>query len=161
MMHPPALDYPPFFAYFEYILSIPASLIDPKIVALDNLQYDAGSVVAYQRTTVIVTELVLGAALLRCVCILVVYALYLWTGRFIRGAVDPSVQRMISISLFLHPGFLIVDHIHFQYNGFMFGILLWSILAARNVSRIANPRKIINNFFRATWAFLAYCSQFF
>lgn len=55
--------------------------------------------------------------------------------RFIRGATDASTQRIISASLFLHPGFLIVDHIHFQYNGFMFGILLWSILMARNVSR--------------------------
>ncbi len=55
--------------------------------------------------------------------------------RFIRGSVDPSTQRIISASLFLHPGFLIVDHIHFQYNGFMFGILLWSILMARNVCR--------------------------
>lgn len=53
--------------------------------------------------------------------------------RFIRGALDPSIQQIISASLFLHPGFLIVDHIHFQYNGFMFGILLWSILMARNV----------------------------
>lgn len=43
------------------------------------------------------------------------------------------MQRIISASLFLHPGFLIVDHIHFQYNGFMFGILLWSLLMARNV----------------------------
>lgn len=46
------------------------------------------------------------------------------------------MQRIISASLFLHPGFLIVDHIHFQYNGFMFGILLWSILMARNASII-------------------------
>lgn len=59
--------------------------------------------------------------------------------RFIRGAVDPSVQRIISASLFLHPGFLIVDHIHFQYNGFMFGILLWSILMVRNVSTSPCP----------------------
>ncbi len=43
------------------------------------------------------------------------------------------MQRIISASLFLHPGFLIVDHIHFQYNGFMFGILMWSLLMARNV----------------------------
>ncbi|KAF8528764.1 glycosyltransferase family 57 protein [Hysterangium stoloniferum] len=114
------LDYPPFFAYFEYIMSIPAYILDPKIVNLDNLYYDAWSVIAYQRTTVILTELVLGAAALR----------------FIRGAADPATQKIISISLFLHPGFLIVDHIHFQYNGFMFGILLWSLLAARNGNKL-------------------------
>ncbi|EKM59372.1 glycosyltransferase family 57 protein [Phanerochaete carnosa HHB-10118-sp] len=116
------LDYPPFFAYFEKLLSIPASFLDPKIVELTNLNYDAWSVVAYQRVTVIITELVLALAL----------------QRFIRGAVDPSVQRIISASLFLHPGFLIVDHIHFQYNGFMFGILLWSILMARNGNKLAS-----------------------
>lgn len=60
-----ALDYPPFFAYFEYALSIPARLIDPRIVDLDNLRYNSWSVIAYQRSTVILTELVLGAALLR------------------------------------------------------------------------------------------------
>ncbi|KAJ3800444.1 glycosyltransferase family 57 protein [Lentinula aff. detonsa] len=116
------LDYPPFFAYFEKILSIPASFVDPKIVDLNNLNYDSWSVILYQRTTVIVTELVLGAVLLK----------------FIRGAVDPPTQRIISASLFLHPGFLIIDHIHFQYNGFMFGILLWSILMARNGSKLAS-----------------------
>ncbi|KIJ70201.1 glycosyltransferase family 57 protein [Hydnomerulius pinastri MD-312] len=116
------LDYPPFFAYFEKLLSIPASFVDPAIVDLQNLNYDAWSVVAYQRTTVIVTELVLGAALLK----------------FIRGAVDPSRQRILSASLFFHPGFLIIDHIHFQYNGFMFGILLWSILMARDGRKLAS-----------------------
>ncbi|KAK7061626.1 alpha-1,3-glucosyltransferase [Favolaschia claudopus] len=116
------LDYPPFFAYFEKLLSIPASFIDPKIVELSNLNYDAWSVIAYQRTTVILSEFVLAAVLIR----------------FIRGSVDPSTQRIISASLFLHPGFLIVDHIHFQYNGFMFGILLWSILMARNGNKLAS-----------------------
>jgi len=62
---PSALDYPPFFAYFEKLLSIPAFLIDRKIVDLNNLNYDSWSVIAYQRTTVIVTELVLATALLR------------------------------------------------------------------------------------------------
>ncbi|EJF61315.1 glucosyltransferase [Dichomitus squalens LYAD-421 SS1] len=116
------LDYPPFFAYFEKLLSIPAYFVDPRIVDLNNLNYDSWSVIAYQRTTVIVTELVLGAAVLK----------------FIRGAENPAMQRIISASLFLHPGFLIVDHIHFQYNGFMFGILLWSILMARNDRKLAS-----------------------
>ena len=133
-----ALDYPPFFAYFEKLLSIPASFIDPKIVDLQNLNYGAWSVVVYQRTTVILTELVLGIVLQRYGnMILIPLDIFLIRAvRFIKGAVDPSIQRIISISLFLHPGFLIVDHIHFQYNGFMFGILLWSILMARNVSAI-------------------------
>ncbi|KAJ3910172.1 glycosyltransferase family 57 protein [Lentinula edodes] len=116
------LDYPPFFAYFEKILSIPASVIDPRIVDLNNLNYDSWSIILFQRTTVIITELVLGAALLK----------------FIRGAVDQPTQRIISASLFLHPGFLIIDHIHFQYNGFMFGILLWSILMARKGNKLAS-----------------------
>ncbi|KAF8339207.1 glycosyltransferase family 57 protein [Cantharellus anzutake] len=112
--HEIALDYPPFFAYFEFLLSLPARLIDPSIVQLLNLNYDATSVVYYQRSTVIVTELVLCAALLRIA----------------RKSVDPSIGRVIAASLFLHPGFFIVDHIHFQYNGFLFGILVWSIIMA-------------------------------
>lgn len=116
------LDYPPFFAYLEKLLSIPASLIDSKIVDLNNLNYDGWSVIGYQRTTVILTELVLGIVLLK----------------FIRGSVEPPIQRIISASIFLHPGFLIVDHIHFQYNGFMYGILLWSILMARNGNKLAS-----------------------
>ncbi|KAG5718760.1 Ribonucleoside-diphosphate reductase small chain [Termitomyces sp. T112] len=115
------LDYPPFFAYFEKLLSIPAALVDPNIVDLNNLNYDSWSVIAYQRTTVILTELILGVVLIK----------------FIRSTIDPPTQRIISASLFLHPGFLIIDHIHFQYNGFMFGILLWSILMARNGNKLA------------------------
>jgi len=58
----------------------------------------------------------------------------IFSDRFIRGSIEAPIQRIISASIFLHPGFLIVDHIHFQYNGFMYGILLWSILMARNVT---------------------------
>ena len=60
--HLSALDYPPFFAYFEKLLSVPAAFIDPEIVDLNNLGYDSWSVIAYQRTTVVLTELVLAAA---------------------------------------------------------------------------------------------------
>ena len=132
-----ALDYPPFFAYFEKLLSIPAFFIDSKIVDVNNLNYDAWSVIAYQRATVIVTELVLGIVLLRSVlpyCHLIVSWRTPPPHSFVQGSVEPSLQRIVSASIFLHPGFLIVDHIHFQYNGFMYGILLWSILMARNVS---------------------------
>jgi alpha-1,3-glucosyltransferase len=60
-----ALDYPPFFAYFEKVMSTPAAILDPRIVDLNNLNYSAWPVIAYQRSTVIITELVLGAVLLK------------------------------------------------------------------------------------------------
>jgi len=60
-----ALDYPPFFAYFEKLLSMPAYFFDSRIVDLNNLDYGSWSVIAYQRTTVVLSELVLGAALVK------------------------------------------------------------------------------------------------
>ncbi|KAG8808295.1 glycosyl transferase [Serendipita sp. 399] len=95
-------------------------MIDKKMVDLNSLNYDAWTVIAYQRCTVIISETVMALALS-------------W---FVRKSLRPDLQRIISASLFFHPGFLIVDHIHFQYNGFMFGILLWSILMARNNQKL-------------------------
>lgn len=39
-----------------------------------------------------------------------------------------------AISVLLSPGLLIIDHIHFQYNGFLYGILIASLVLARTRS---------------------------
>ncbi len=39
-----------------------------------------------------------------------------------------------ALSILLSPGLLIIDHIHFQYNGFLYGILVLSIVLARKSS---------------------------
>lgn len=41
------LDYPPFFAYFERVLAFPAAKIDEQMVKIENLDYNASSVVYY------------------------------------------------------------------------------------------------------------------
>ncbi|WFD19262.1 dolichyl-P-Glc:Glc1Man9GlcNAc2-PP-dolichol alpha-1,3-glucosyltransferase [Malassezia caprae] len=112
---PWTLDYPPFFAYLSYILAVPAAWFDANIVRVDALNYDAWSCVAYMRATVLVTEGVLALAL----------ALLLPT------STHDSALRVLLVSVLLHPGLVIVDHIHFQYNGFLFGVLFLALWAAR------------------------------
>lgn len=56
------LDYPPLFAWFEYLLSQVAVVIDPKMVVISKLEYVSISAVLFQRGSVIVTDLVLAYA---------------------------------------------------------------------------------------------------
>ena len=41
------MDYPPFFAYFEYLLSVPASFADRQIVNVTNFNYASDKTVNY------------------------------------------------------------------------------------------------------------------
>ncbi|KAK9894260.1 glycosyltransferase family 57 protein [Cystobasidium minutum MCA 4210] len=108
------LDYPPFFAYFERALSSLAFLVHPEITRISKEAIAIWPVVAFQRTSVIASEIVLLAALYR----------------YIKSS--DSTTRVIAASLFLHPGLLIVDSIHFQYNGMLLGLLLLSLVQARD-----------------------------
>lgn len=111
---PWTLDYPPFFAYLSWLLAQPAAWVDGKMLDVAALGYASAACKAYMRATVLATELVLAAAL---------YAHY---------TLAPSdANRCLLVGALLHPGLFIVDHVHFQYNGLLFGVLLWSLWAAR------------------------------
>lgn len=111
------LDYPPFFAYFEWALSQIARLVDPAMVRVYNLEHDSWQTVYFQRATVIISELILLHAL----------------QTIIDSTPLPSKRaaQVAALSILLSPGLLIIDHIHFQYNGAMYGILVWSLSLAR------------------------------
>ncbi|KAK6850195.1 Dolichyl pyrophosphate Glc1Man9GlcNAc2 alpha-1-3-glucosyltransferase [Apiospora arundinis] len=114
------LDYPPFFAYFEAAMSQIARLVDPMMLRVHNLEYDSWQTVYFQRFTVIATELVL------------IYALQMFVDS--THGTSRRAAQAAAISILLSPGLLIIDHIHFQYNGCMYGILIASLVLARQKS---------------------------
>ncbi|GJS08452.1 probable dolichyl pyrophosphate Glc1Man9GlcNAc2 alpha-1,3-glucosyltransferase [Tanacetum coccineum] len=108
---PWTLDYPPFFAYFERFISVFAYLVDPTITDLYNgLNYKAPSVIIFQRLSVIASDTVL------------LFSVYKLTKNM-----ELKKRFLIWVLVVWSPGLLIVDHLHFQYNGFLLGILLISL----------------------------------
>ena len=112
------LDYPPLFAWFELALAKLAIYFDPKMLEVTNLNYASAETIAFQRLSVIVTDFVLALGVRTC-----------WHGvaraKGVGKSDDGRVQLLYLV--FLNAGLLIVDHVHFQYNGFLFGVLLHSI----------------------------------
>ncbi|KAL2629157.1 hypothetical protein R1flu_013843 [Riccia fluitans] len=109
------LDYPPFFAWFERLLAVFASRVDPRMVDLvEGLNYATDTVILFQRSTVIAADCVL----------------YWGLWRFCRKFTAEK-QRLLYAAVVFSPGLFMVDHIHFQYNGFLLGILLLSLSCLR------------------------------
>ncbi|KAH3843091.1 probable dolichyl pyrophosphate Glc1Man9GlcNAc2 alpha-1,3-glucosyltransferase [Dreissena polymorpha] len=118
------LDYPPFFAWFECALSQLAAFFDPAMLKVENVDYRSSATILFQQLTVIVSDVML---------IYAVYELYAFYQKtqpkvtehedFFRNPV--LVQCTLLLTNF---GLLIIDHIHFQYNGFLYGTLLLSIV---------------------------------
>lgn len=65
-------------------------------------------------------------------CLSIAGVVYSDVSRFVNLSPESSKRpaHAIALSIILSPGFLIIDHIHFQYNGFLYGILVLSLVLA-------------------------------
>lgn len=120
------------------MLSLPAQYVDSALLKVENQNYDSWQTVYFQRSTVIATELVLAYALHKYL-----HQPSFWSKvrlthflRYIQTSPLPLKQtsHAIALSILLSPALLIIDHIHFQYNGFLYGILILSLVFARKQS---------------------------
>ena len=135
------LDYPPTFAYFEYLLSnnpvtntlLSRGVLDGRCLELlgDDDNAPSEACVKFQRMTVLLSDVVLYAAA--------------WVAsRAIYPNPNPNnndiPRAFVAAALIVtNPGLLLLDHVHFQYNGMLLGILLLSIgCLARGASASAS-----------------------
>ncbi len=108
------LDYPPLFAAFEWALSQVAVFFDPEMLKIGNMNYESAATIVFQRLSVIVTDLILALGVLSC-------------HKGLKTTKSASSKALLMALTLCNAGLLIVDHIHFQYNGFLFGVALLSI----------------------------------
>ncbi|XP_062514437.1 probable dolichyl pyrophosphate Glc1Man9GlcNAc2 alpha-1,3-glucosyltransferase isoform X2 [Corticium candelabrum] len=88
------------------------------VCLLNNLNYESWQCVLFQRVTVICGDFVLAYGVKE----------YLSTLRESGRYVSVGLKRVVlSVLILFNSGLLLVDHVHFQYNGMLFGILLLSI----------------------------------
>ena len=135
------LDYPPFFAYFEYVLAqIVCYLnLDQEMLKVENVDYSSIHTIYFQRFSVIMTDFVFYLSTFAILK-------YLWANHTSNhstydndsdhGNSNESMkikmkemrQEYNVYSLYTlviaNGGLLLVDHIHFQYNGLLMGLLL-------------------------------------
>ncbi|XP_075808763.1 dolichyl pyrophosphate Glc1Man9GlcNAc2 alpha-1,3-glucosyltransferase isoform X4 [Microtus pennsylvanicus] len=113
------LDYPPFFAWFEYALSHIAKFFDQEMLNVRNLNYLSSGTLLFQRFSVILADALFVYAVHECCkCI---------DGKKTSKELIEKPKFILSVLLLWNFGLLIVDHIHFQYNGFLSGLMLLSI----------------------------------
>jgi len=124
------LDYPPLFAFFEYLLShsywTTTWLLQKGVVSErcfmslpdDNNSVDYRTCVVFHRCTVIF----MGDFIF-------------WIGTWFfsntlfvhSSSSSKKTRNKLFAFIVLNPGLLILDHIHFQYNGMLMGILFLSL----------------------------------
>ncbi|ETO25346.1 asparagine-linked glycosylation protein [Reticulomyxa filosa] len=122
------LDYPPFFAWFEKLLAGIARVIDEKMLIVSNLNYESFECILFQRFSVILSDLVLFLSIKK----------YCDTwpkertfGRFMFESWSDRKYWAVQIITFGNAGLLLVDHIHFQYNGILLGIHLFAVTGSK------------------------------
>jgi len=120
------LDYPPGFGWFEYLLGsnfitdgmVKQGWLDTRCLELlpDDDNEPSERCVLFHRCTVILSDVVLflGA----------------YFASITYGTQTHNGKEATKLSFFLiitNPGLIMLDHIHFQYNGMLLGILLCSV----------------------------------
>ncbi|KAH8812316.1 glycosyltransferase family 57 protein [Xylogone sp. PMI_703] len=119
------LDYPPLTAYHSWLLGKIGALIDPSWFALYTSRgLEDPTLKVFMRGTVIVSEY-----------LVYIPAAVIFVRRYSRFfSINAWHSSIALLAILMQPGTILIDHVHFQYNTVMLGLVLAcmsSIMAGR------------------------------
>ena len=121
------LDYPPLFAWFQRGLAAIAKHVDPAMLELSEAPVETPKTIVFLRLSVsLVGDSVLLLAVWLAMRTAAAAAAAAAAGT--SGGADNAVGAAFVL---LSPALMLVDHIHFQYNGMLIGVLLVAIHCAQ------------------------------
>lgn len=121
------LDYPPLTAYHSWLLGKIGGFIDPSWFELYTSRgTDNPTLKVFMRATVIVSEY-----------LIYVPAAVIFVRRLSKlQGINAWTASVALTAILMQPGLILIDHVHFQYNSVMLGLMLASmssVLAGRNM----------------------------
>ncbi|VDN93229.1 unnamed protein product [Brugia pahangi] len=113
------LDYPPFFAFFEYFLSQIAAKIIPSALVLQKEAYFSTELLYFQRFSVIATDVFY---VLSCIFVTKSFRKFYKNHNGVeKNSFAADIFLIANVSL------VMIDNMHFQYNGILTSLLLLSL----------------------------------
>jgi len=107
------LDYPPLTAFHSYLCGVIGTMINPEWMALhESRGVETLELKMFMRATVLVADI-----------LVLVPAILLWV-RFCQRNLWSSAEWTLALLMLLSPGFILIDHGHFQFNGISLGLAL-------------------------------------
>lgn len=121
------LDYPPLTAYHSWLMGKIGSAIDPSWFALyASRGIEEGNLKVFMRATVLISEY-----------IVYIPAAVIFVRRFSRQQGVQTWDASLALAaILMQPATILIDHVHFQYNSVMLGLVLASassVLAGRHM----------------------------
>ncbi|OAQ67925.1 glucosyltransferase [Pochonia chlamydosporia 170] len=112
------LDYPPLTAYHSWVMGKIGGLIEPSWFALFTSRgSDDPTLKIFMRATVIISEY-----------LIYIPAVVVFARRYSRlNGVSTWTSSVALVAILMQPATILIDHIHFQYNTVMLGLVLASI----------------------------------
>jgi alpha-1,3-glucosyltransferase len=119
------LDYPPLTAYHSWVMGAIGGFINPSWFALHTSRgLDDPILKVFMRATVIISEY-----------LVYIPAAVIFVRRLSKlQGVNTWISSIALVAILMQPGTILIDHVHFQYNTVMLGLVLASmssVLAGR------------------------------